>query len=180
MIEIMPHDFLTAISHLPHRVRQFAEGVQLFERDDPVRSLFGVLSGEVHLLRRHIDGTGVILQRAAGGAILAEASLAFEVYHCAAVTVAPSRLAVFERAAVRDLVESDRGVASALTAHLAREVRNARMKVEILSLKKVADRLDAWLVWHDGVFPARGDWRQVAEEIGVSAEALYRELARRR
>ncbi len=180
MISIMSHSFLSAISHLPHRIRPFAEGEQVFERDDPVLSYFGVLSGEVHLLRRQFDGTGVILQRAGSGAVLAEASLKSPAYHCAAVAVVPSKLAVFARADVRALVESDRQVGDALTTHLAREVRHARMKVEILSLNRVADRLDAWLVWHDGVLPPKGGRRQLAQEIGVSAEALYRELARRR
>ena len=43
----------------------------------------------------------------------------------------------------------------------------------------VSARLDAWLAWH-GELPPRGDWKQLADQIGVSPEALYREMARRR
>ena len=52
------------------------------------------------------------------------------------------------------------------------------MRAEILALKTVAERLDAWIAWHEQR-PAKGKWRHVAEEIGVSPEAFYRELAKR-
>jgi CRP/FNR family transcriptional regulator, dissimilatory nitrate respiration regulator len=50
----------------------------------------------------------------------------------------------------------------------------------MLALRTVAARLDAWCAANDGMAPARGAWRVVAAEIGVSPETLYRELARRR
>jgi hypothetical protein len=43
----------------------------------------------------------------------------------------------------------------------------------------VAERLDAWL-GAEGGLPDRGRWQELAEELGVTREALYRELARRR
>lgn len=33
---------------------------------------------------------------------------------------------------------------------------------------------------HDSGLPAKGEWKSVAQQIGVSPEALYREIARRR
>jgi CRP-like cAMP-binding protein len=66
-------------------------------------------------------------------------------------------------------------------AHLAHQVQRARARAELLSLRTVAERLDAWqALLHGHGFPARGRWNEVAQEIGVSPEALYRELARRR
>jgi hypothetical protein len=49
-----------------------------------------------------------------------------------------------------------------------------------VSLKTVAERLDAWLALHDDGLPPKGQRLRVASEIGVTPEALYRELARRR
>ena len=48
-----------------------------------------------------------------------------------------------------------------------------------LSLRTVAERLDAWIA-ASGRYPAKGEWKTVAAEIGNSPEALYRELAKRR
>jgi len=47
-------------------------------------------------------------------------------------------------------------------------------------MKKVSERLDAWRDWRDGDFPAKGKWKELAAEIGVSPEALYRELSKRK
>jgi hypothetical protein len=54
------------------------------------------------------------------------------------------------------------------------------LRAEILSLKTVSARLDAWMDWNGGVLPNKGEWKLVAGEISVSPEALYRELGRRR
>lgn len=63
--------------------------------------------------------------------------------------------------------------------NLARTVQAARVRAEIRSLPKVAERLDAWL--DEGhVLPTKGRWQDLAAELGVSREALYRELAQRR
>jgi hypothetical protein len=42
----------------------------------------------------------------------------------------------------------------------------------------VAARLDAWLTLKR--LPPKGEWGALADDIGVTREALYRELARRR
>jgi CRP-like cAMP-binding protein len=64
--------------------------------------------------------------------------------------------------------------------HLAHELQRARLHAEILSIRTVAKRLDAWLATRGGDAPHRGEWKTAANEIGVSPEALYREMARRR
>jgi len=180
MIAIMPQSFFDHLQQLRHTHRSFAAGTLLFDRDDPVASVYRVESGEVHLLRRQEDGAEFILQRAQAGGLLAEASITSRAYHCGAVVVQPSELAVFSRNEVRTLIAENQDVAAAFSTHLAREVREARMRAEILSLKRVSERLDAWLIWNDNQLIDKGKWRLIAGEIGVSPEALYRELARRR
>lgn len=44
-------------------------------------------------------------------------------------------------------------------------------------MRTVWERLDGWLALH-GELPPRGGWIEIAREIGVTPEALYRELAR--
>ncbi len=180
MIAIMFISFFDHLLCLNHTQRQFSAGTLVFERDDPVNQYYAVHSGEVHLLRRQEDGTGVILQRAYSGSILGEASFSTDAYHCSAVAVEDSTLIAFNRKTVRELLSNDPAAALAFASHLAREVQNARRRAEIISLRKVADRVDAWLVWNNDKLPAKGSWYRMAGEIGVSPEALYRELARRR
>ena len=70
-------------------------------------------------------------------------------------------------------------LARAWASHLAKGVQTARMISEIRTLRTVSERLDAWLGEH-GRLPERGRWQEVAGELEVSREALYREFARRR
>jgi CRP-like cAMP-binding protein len=180
MITIMARDFHTYLSSLSGISHRYSQGQLVFERDDPVDSLFVVDSGEVHLLRRQEDGAEFILQRATAGTVLAEASLTTPRYHCAAVAVSNAVMTAFPRAQVLKMIKEDSNVAMAVAMHLGREVRNTRQRAEIGSLRKVSDRLDAWLAWNDDKLPAKGGRGQLAREIGVSPEALYRELAKRR
>ena len=61
----------------------------------------------------------------------------------------------------------DGAFALAWSRGLAYEVQKARLQAEIVSMRPVAARLDAWLSWH-GAMPARGGWVSLAAEIGVS------------
>ncbi len=180
MIIIMHHDFVSHLTSLRHISRTVQPGEMVFERDDAVASVFLVQTGEVHLLRHQEDGKSFILQRAGAGNILAEASITTQNYHCGAEAVEPSTLAIFSKKSVQTLIAQNPDTARAFVAHLAREVRVSRLRAEIISLRRVSDRLDAWLAWNDTGLPEKGRWHRVANDIGVSPEAFYRELQKRR
>ena len=167
------------LKNLRQVARSFAKGQYLFHRDDQVRFMFLIGSGSVHLVRHHQNGAVIVLQRAAGGSILAEASLFTPKYHCDAIAESPVMARLISKSAVQQLFFSNRDFAKAWATYLTGEVRNARLRSEILSLKTVAERLDAWLA-DRGELPERGTWKAISEEIGTSPEALYRELSLRR
>ena len=175
MIEIM----LQHTQTLPHTVRVFRKGQYLFHQGDAVVSMFLIVTGEARLLRRQRDGGAIVLQRALPGSFLAEASLFTASYHCDATATTRVSARLISRLAMRKLFESDPAFAAAWAGHLADEVRGARQRAEILALKTVAERLSAWLA-AKGEFPPKGTWKTVAQEIGISPESLYREIARRR
>lgn len=159
--------------------RTFEPGESLFHRGDPVRSVFLLRSGHVDLVRHGATGTRMILHRAGAGSMLAEASVWSEAYHCDAVAVVASEVAVLPRTLFRSRLAGDPRLSEALAGALARALQSARLRAEIRSLTTVADRLDAWLDTGSSL-PERGRWQEVAAELGVTREALYRELSRRR
>ena len=165
---------------LPTAARQFAKGAFLFHQAEPVAVIHRIANGAVQLCRQQAAGQVLVLQRATGGDVLAEASLFATHYHCDAMAVVPTETLAVSVAALRRQLAVDTGLAEAWAAHLALEVQAARLRAEILALRTVAERLEAWRAWHDGKLPPRGEWKRVADEIGVSPEALYRELARQR
>jgi CRP-like cAMP-binding protein len=180
MITIMSGEIATLLKALRSPERVLPEGGLVFHRGDPVTHLFLVLDGAIELTRHRADGGMVVLQRASQDAILAEASVFSQRYHCDAFAAVASVLHAVPIAAVRAQLAQSAEFAEAWSAYLAREVQDARLRSEILSLKTVAERLDAWLLSHGECMPAKGEWKSLAHEIGVSPEALYRDLGRRR
>lgn len=158
--------------------RGLAPGELLFRREAPVRLMHIVRAGTVALERPLADGTALTLHVASEGSILAEASLFANAYHCDAVTRDAAQIASVTRSAFLAGLNGTPGAALDLLRDASREVQAGRARIEIMRLRRVADRLDAWLELHGE--PPRGEWVRVADAIGVTQPALYRELAKRR
>ncbi len=180
MIAIMSDDFVEYLIAKASKRRTLGQDTYLFHQGDLVRSVFVVEEGLVELTRHQLDGASVVLQRARGRTVLAEASMYSARYHCDGVVALPSSVFEWPKAAFLGRLQEDEEFSKLWARHLAREVQSARYRSEILSLKTVADRLDGWLVWQGSKFPPKGQWKSIAAQIGVSPEALYRELAKRR
>jgi CRP-like cAMP-binding protein len=176
MIAIMSDPVAALFDGQPRR--SLAAGAVLFRAADPVREVALVCTGRIDLVRHTGTGAALVLQRAAPGAVVAEASVYAAAYHCDAVAVDATTLAVLPVAAFRHGLSAP-VAAAAWGARLARAVQAARLRAEIRTLRTVAERLEAWIE-AGGSIPDRGDWQGLAADLGVSREALYREFARRR
>lgn len=180
MIEIMSDDFVEQLIAKADKRRRLDKGSYLFRQGAPVRSVFVIEEGLVELTRHHRDGASIVVQRATCRTVLAEASVYSATYHCDAVVEFPSSVFAWSKAAFLKHLQDDVAFADLWAAHLAREVQSARYRSEILTRKTVAERLDGWLAWRGNELPSKGQWKNIAVQIGVSPEALYRELAKRR
>jgi CRP-like cAMP-binding protein len=161
------------------RLVSLKRGGSLFRAGDPVRSMFRVNTGSVGLERSLPNGTFLILQTARPGSMLAEASLFAPRYHCDATAQQDSIVARIPKAKVIEAL-ADPLFALPLIQKMAQDVQATRMRAEILALRTVAERLEAWLLFNGPGLPAKGRWRTLAAELAVSPEALYREIAKRR
>jgi CRP-like cAMP-binding protein len=176
----MSYDLIELMKDMSGQQHSFDEGTFLFHQGDVVVSLFIIVTGCAELIRHQASGNAITIQRARNNSILAEASVFSNRYHCDAIAAESSAVITIPCRQVRLRLQQDPGFAEAWTEHLARELQWARLRCEILSLKTVAARLDLWLSWHEGNLPLKGEWKTMADQIGVSSEALYRELAKRR
>jgi len=180
MIMIMLTDIFEILCDKGALSLRYDPGTLLFSRRDKVGSLFLLEHGEVKLSRSLITGKELVLHRARAPGIVAEASVYSATYHCDAVCLSHCTIVRLPVSRFLHLIENNTELSRAWSAHLARTLQSTRFRSEILTMKKVSERLDAWFDWHGDKLPPKGRWRQVAAEIGVSPEALYRELARRR
>jgi CRP-like cAMP-binding protein len=180
MIRIMFADPIARLVALADRDVCVPDGQRIFGVGEAVRFLFVVREGGVSMLRRAPGGATLVVQRVAAGGLVAEASVFAHHYHCEAVADGNTLLARITKAKVAELQLDEPLWLRQFAAHLAGEVQHARARAELLSLRKVSERLDAWFSLHPGVVPGRGQWSGWANELGVTPEALYRELSRRR
>ena len=180
MISIMSLELLDLFADMPSRKCMLGAGDYLFRQDDRIVHMHLVTEGEVHLVRHLPHGGRIVLQRAGPGALLAEASLYSTSYHCDAVAAQAACTLACDKRAMAQLLDSKPGYATAFARHLALQVQAARQRAEIVSLRTVREKLDAWLAVNNGTLPEKGQWKLVAHEIACSPEALYREMSARR
>jgi len=177
MISIMPDPILALFDLGTDRPLHRNE--RLFHTGEPVRFMFAVAEGKVDLERHTVTGARVLLVRAGAGQVLAEASAYGDVYHCDGTAAESSRVRVLPVATFNARLDSDPALARRWAARLAHGVQHARMTAAIRALRTVGERLDAWLA-AEKPLPPKGEWQALAQSLGVSHEALYRELAKRR
>lgn len=178
MIAIMFVEIDRFLEGLPRRDFAFRAGEVVFRLGDPIDRLHFVTGGTINLVRHHSGGAPIILQRAGPGAILAEASLYSDLYHCDALAVTAAGTWAVPKQQLVERLASNAAFGQAWARRLAHELQRARFQVEMVAMKKVAARLDAWIA-SSGPLPPKGEWLRLAAEIGVTPEALYREISKR-
>ena len=160
--------------------QSLAAGTHLFHQGDPTNAVYAVASGTVRLERHTADGHTIIIHRARAGESLAEAALFAATYHCDAIAEAPARVIVYPKDAMLALLKADTAIAESLTAALARQVQGLRARLELRNLRPAQARVFAYLELladDDGNIVLDRPLKELAGEIGLTHEALYRALA---
>ena len=165
---------------LQSSARMFARpaGTTIFLTGQRPQAMFFVADGHAVLTRTDVDGTPLVLQKATSG-FLAEASLSSPTYHCDAFCRTACRLIAIPIRELRAAIERDARVRWAWISMLAAEVRRQRFNVERMALKSVRGRLLHFLAIEGerGKVHLRGTKRELAADLGISHEALYRTIA---
>jgi len=177
----MAADTLPASLETGSTVRVLALGEQLFRQGDPASAIYRVESGRLRLIRRTVDDHLVILHTARRGELFAEASLFADAYHCDAVAAALSSVRVYPKQIVMEAMRTDPALAEAFMARLARQLQELRARMELRNIRSARDRVLQYLRLHAGVhgrsIAVEGQLQDIAAEIGMTREALYRTLA---
>jgi CRP/FNR family transcriptional regulator, dissimilatory nitrate respiration regulator len=161
--------------------RTLKVGETLFRSGMRTVGLYQVVSGRVRLARVNRKGREAVLYVATAGEILAEASLFSSSYHCDAIAMTNAVVRLFPKTAVLAALERDPKAALAFMATLAGQVMTLRMRIEQRNIRSARDRLRHYLSMNvnaDGRTVAlTGTLKDLASELGLTHEALYRALA---
>jgi CRP-like cAMP-binding protein len=161
--------------------RALKAGDTLFRAGTRTAGLYQVVSGRVRLARVNRRGREAVLYVATAGEILAEASLFSSSYHCDAIATTNAVVRLFPKAAVLAAFERDPSAALAFMTMLARQVMTLRMRLEQRNIRSARDRLRHYLSMNVGAdgrtVSLTGTLKDLAGELGLTHEALYRALA---
>jgi CRP/FNR family transcriptional regulator, dissimilatory nitrate respiration regulator len=160
----------------------YSSGKTIFRAGSATRWVYYLVSGRVRLIRRGRAGEEIVLHQARAGEFFAEASIDSVRYHCDALAMEASTVLRVSAVDLRNLIAADPDFATQWISLLARQLRAARSRVERLSLKSAAERIRHFLLSGTpgaaGYVKVNGTLKDLAQELGVTHETLYRTLAR--
>jgi CRP-like cAMP-binding protein len=166
----------------PATRRKLRAAETLFRAGDRVKAVYVVSTGRLRLVRISGSGSEVTLHRASAGESFAEPSLFSERYHCDAVAEIASEVLEYPKADIVSQLSIHPERMMDLLRHFGGQVQALRSRAEILSLRTATDRLMAYFHMHmpgnADVLQLNSSWKQIATEIGLTHEALYRALRR--
>ena len=161
--------------------RSLARNEVLFRQGDKVTAIYFVETGRLRLERRTFDGRVLILGTTPAGEFFVEAALFSDTYHCDAAATEPSEVRVYPKAAVLNALRADPASAMSFLALMARQVMGLRQRLELMKVRSAKERVLLYLEFHAGLdgrtVNLRSQLQDVASELGLTREALYRTLA---
>jgi CRP/FNR family transcriptional regulator, dissimilatory nitrate respiration regulator len=153
--------------------RKLKAGEVLFRIGGKPVGLYEVITGRVRLARVDRSGHEIVLHVAGPGETLAEASLFSAQYHCDAVASTNAIVRLYPKQDLLSSFGKDPKASQAFASALARLVMSLRTRIE----QRVRHFL-ALNVGSDGrTVHLRGALKDLAAELGLTHEALYRTLA---
>jgi CRP-like cAMP-binding protein len=126
-------------------------------------------------------GRETVLHVAGPAETLAEASLFFGQYHCDAVANTDATVRVYPKRQVVSVFEKDPKALKTFTAMLAHQVMSLRTRLQQRNIRSARERVRQFLALNIGpdgrTVELHGTLKDLAAEIGLTHEALYRALA---
>lgn len=172
----MANDLLKLFESLNPARRTLATGEAVFRVGDATSALFHVEQGNVRLSR-----AGVPLHTAEAGTSFAEWALFIDACPCDATAITDVELLAFPRIPALLLLKAHPDLNLAFSAVMARELHRMRGRLELVRQKSARDRVVGYLVRAgalDRTITLDRTLTEVAHDIGITREALYRTLAK--
>jgi CRP-like cAMP-binding protein len=161
--------------------RSLARNEALFRQGEKVTAIYFVEAGRLRLERRTFDGRVLVLGTTLSGNFFVEAALFADIFHCDAVATEPSQVCIHPRAAVLNALRADPANAMSFLSLVAHQVIELRHRLEIMKVRSAKERVMLYLDLNAGpdgrTVDLRSQLQDIASELGLTREVLYRTLA---
>ena len=180
LLQAVDASTLPPLSGVAPTARTVAAGSTLFRQGDPTIGIFVLAAGSMRLVRVTPDGGSVTLHLARPGEMFAEASLFSKHYHCDALADTDSVVGLYPKAKLTAQLRNDPNALWNFTAELARRLQGLRQRYELKQIRSAPERVLQFLRLRcdaTGHVCTTGTLKDMAMELGLTHEALYRTLA---
>ena len=164
--------------------RGLVAGQMLFDQGDAAVGVYEVVIGKVRQVRIDPEGRDVVVGIAGPGGMIAEASLFSRTHDCAATAVTNAVVRLYRKATLLAQLERDPRAALSFMATLVEQILNLRIRLERRSIPSARDRVRHYLTTNVGGKERTVDLpstlKDLAAELGLTHETLYRTLAEMR
>src|SRR5438552_5449658 len=161
--------------------RSLARNEALFRQGEKVTAIYFVETGRLRLERRTFDGRTLVLGTTLSGNFFVEAALFADIFHCDAVATEPSKVCIYPKAAVLSALRADPANAMSFLSLVAHQVIELRHRIEIMKVRSAKKRVMLYLDLNAGpdgrTVDLRSQLQDIASELGMTREALYRTLS---
>lgn len=126
------------------------------------------------------DGGRIVLHVAQVGETFAEASLFSDRYHCDAIAELDCRVGIYPKKELARRFRDDPAGLWEFAAALARQIQQIRGRYELKQIRSAPERVLQFLRLRcdaSGVYRLERSLKDMAVELGLSHEALYRALS---
>lgn len=176
-----PLDWMPAGVKARSIVRKLEAGRTLFRQGDKASAIFEVEQGRVQLIRHTVDDHPVVMHTALPGDLFAEAALFAGAYQCDAVAPVAAVVRAYPKRELLAALRADAAIAERFMAVLAHQVHTLRARLEERNIRSARQRVLHHLSLRAGddgrTMRLDGTLVELAAEIGLTHEALYRTLA---
>jgi len=160
--------------------RRLAAGEFLFRQGDRTVGMFFLESGRLRMQRVTPDGGTVSLHGVRAGETCAEASLFSSRYHCDMLAEADAEVWRYPKQELVARLRNNPEILWDFAGGLARGLQGMRQRYELKQIRSAPERVLQLLRLRcagDGSYRRGGTLKDMAAELGMTHEALYRALA---
>jgi CRP-like cAMP-binding protein len=161
--------------------RSLARNDALFRQGEKVTAIYFVEAGRLRLQRQTFDGRSLVVGTTSAGNFFVEAALFADFFHCDAVATEPSRVCIYPKSAVLDALRAEPAQAMSFLSLVAHQVIELRRRIEIMKVRSAKERVMLYLDLNAGpdgrTVELRSQLQDIAGELGLTREVLYRALA---
>jgi CRP-like cAMP-binding protein len=161
-------------------LRRLSAGATLFHRGDATFGIFFLAAGRLRLQRVTPDGNATTLHAPRPGEMFAEPSLFADCYHCDAIADTDCEVWIYPKNALTKRLRNDPASLWDYAGGLARSLQSMRQRYELKQIRSAPERVLQLLRLRcdeSGVYRTSGALKELASDLGLTHESLYRALA---